>query len=112
MDGRGLRDEGIDRVEACGPIWSGQAWDEVQRQRARYELPAEFTGEDLLNMVCARVGVPHHPNAKGAFIMRCVRAGLLVDTGRTVSLRNPSARARRGVVYRWAALLPTQVELL
>lgn len=60
------------------------------------------TGETI-RLACLENGVhPHHPNAWGAVIARCVRAGLLEETGHFPRMRAPSAHSRRNPEYRRA----------
>jgi hypothetical protein len=57
------------------------------------------TGESI-RLACLDAGIaPHHPNAWGAAINRCVRAGLLTETGRFPRMKSPSSRARRNPEY-------------
>jgi hypothetical protein len=61
----------------------------------------EATGEELKARLVPLIGEPHHVNAWGALINSAARAGLLLDTGRTVKCRLPVSHARRTVVWRW-----------
>lgn len=60
------------------------------------------TGESI-RLECLAQGIlPHHPNAWGAAISRCVRAGLLLETGRFPRMRSASSHSRRNPEYRRA----------
>lgn len=58
------------------------------------------TGESI-RLACLEHGiVPHHHNAWGAAISRCVRAGLLTETGRFLRMKSRTSHARRNPEYR------------
>lgn len=58
------------------------------------------TGESI-RLACHEVGIsPRHHNAWGAVISRCVRAGLLEETGRFPRMQSRSSHARRNPEYR------------
>lgn len=57
------------------------------------------TGETI-RLGCLEHGIaPHHHNAWGAVISRCVRAGLLTETGRFPRMKSASSHARRNPEY-------------
>lgn len=57
------------------------------------------TGETIRLGCLERGIVPHHHNAWGAAVSRCVRAGLLSETGRFPRMKSPSSHARRNPEY-------------
>lgn len=60
------------------------------------------TGESI-RLACQAQGIhPHHPNAWGAAIRRCLCAGLLEETGRFPRMRSASSHNRRNPEYRRA----------
>jgi hypothetical protein len=57
------------------------------------------TGESIRLACIAQGIVPHHHNAWGGVISRCVRAGLLTETGRFPRMKSLSSHARRNPEY-------------
>ena len=110
--GKQLRDEGIESVAAHNKRWRDGALHIANLSSTRREVPSEFTGEDLLNLICDKIGPPGHPNAKGAVIMALVRGKVIEDTGRTAHMRNATAHSRRNPLYRWVPRIPWQLDLL
>lgn len=93
--GEWFRDEGIRRVTENGSVaWHRHFSDALAALRG-----LEVTAEDI-RPLCG--DPPNHPNAFGAAMHGAVRAGVLLDTGRTVAARRPEAHVRGGglKVYR------------
>jgi hypothetical protein len=111
-DGEALRDAALSQVQDNAEPWSDRAWALANKHVTRYLVPPQFTGEDLYSQIVCIIGPPHHSNAAGAFIMRCVRGKLIESTGVWVKMRNPRSHARKTPLYRWVPRLPTQVEML
>lgn len=82
-------------LENAGPDFGDQVQYIAERERGQL-----VTGEDI-RLYCEAAGVvPHHHNAWGAAIMRLVRRGTLVDTGRTRNMRSKKSHARKTTLYR------------
>jgi hypothetical protein len=95
-ESRRRRDEGMERV-------SYNAGDFTARVRGyvvRLPFDCELTGEDIRRGCEAHGILPHHSNAWGAAINSCVRAGLIVRTGRTTTMKRKTSNARRNPIYR------------
>lgn len=92
LEGRRLRDEGVERVElAEGEDWKDAARGWLARRAAR---PGEFNADDLR----AAVGSPERPNAMGAVFLWAVRQGLVRMVGMR-QRRAANAHAQRIAVY-------------
>ncbi len=95
-----LRDEGLLTVYQKAKPWSDTAFKALLDLRSGNDL-STFTGEDLRLRIAKKIGNPHHPNAWGALIMKAVKRGIIINTGKYVSMRKPSSHARRNPVYAW-----------
>lgn len=92
-----LADHFMDKVLSCAPEDFG---DNVVRYVASIPLGTLCTGESI-RLGCLEQGIaPHHHNAWGAVINRCIRAGLLTETGRFLRMKSRSSHARRNPEYR------------
>lgn len=71
---------------------------------ARYavsRLPSGlYTGEAIRLEIEARGICPHHHNAWGALISKCVKDGMLKPTGRYLPMRTRKSHARKTPEYR------------
>jgi hypothetical protein len=91
-----LRDEAIKRVSRDD--WMSVAMAAFRNHASK--LPAEFTGEDIRNLVAPIAGPPHHHNAWGAFTMTLVRKHLIEATGGVAKMKATTSHARRTFLYR------------
>ena len=92
----GLRDQALQQVAQR----SGRWWQDAIR--AVQALPAGFegTGEDI-RLELERQGLrPHHHNAWGSMVRRCMQLGLLKKTGKRRAMKTPKSHARPTDVYR------------
>ena len=60
----------------------------------------QVTGEDIRFIAESMNIHPEHHNAWGASINAVLQKGLIVDTGKHTSLKDPSSHARRTPVYK------------
>lgn len=87
LEGRRLRDEGVERVElAEGEDWKDAARGWLARRAAQ---PGEFNADDLR----AAVGSPERPNAMGAVFLWAVRQGAGADGGHAPAQSGERSRA-------------------
>lgn len=96
------RDEALSLVASHSPNWIELAMIEM-RELSRdpaieRDYPQGFTMTNLRQWLVPIIGQPNHCNAWGAFGMKCLRAGLLIDTGR---ISRGGAKARKQPVYVW-----------
>ena len=90
------RDEALDRVSTNSGDWWVKAINAVQA------LPSGFEGaaEDI-RLVLQRDGLnPHHHNAWGAMIKRCIALKLLKPTGKRRPMKTRKSHGRPTDVYR------------
>lgn len=100
--GKELRDAGIAQVEANNLEWKDRALNMVRKMRNSAWQGEKVTGEEIKWLLRGwGLEEPTSQNAWGGLIFRCVHAGLLVDTGRSVHMKNPSARSRRNPVWKF-----------
>lgn len=91
-----LADHFMNQVISNAP---GDFGDNVIRYVTSLPRGALCTGESI-RLACLELGItPHHHNAWGAVISRCIRAGLLTETGRFPRMRSRSSHARRNPEY-------------
>ena len=91
-EGRRLRDEGIERVEA-------QAFSGAVAGVVRGLGGMHVTGEDIRRICTDRGVTPHHSNAWGGVISGLVRAGQLRATGEYRQMADVRSHARETKVY-------------
>tara|TARA_R110000824_G_scaffold106438_3_gene251503 strand:+ start:5606 stop:5983 length:378 start_codon:yes stop_codon:yes gene_type:complete len=108
---KSLRDEGLLTVYQNAKPWFDAAFKALLEMRSDPCLPT-FTGEDLRLQIRKKIGNPHHHNAWGALIMKAVRRGVIINTGKYVSMTAPSSHARRNPVYAWNKLVNHNSPLL
>lgn len=91
-----LADQGLAQVLDNAP---GDFSESVFRHVLCLPQGQVCTGESI-RFACLLKGIrPHHPNAWGAAIRRCLEAGLLTETGRFPRMRSQSSHARRNPEY-------------
>lgn len=97
MDGKQLKQEGIERVLSSNLSWA---------QKATAMLPSlilgkeEITGEEIrFGLLELGLPEPSKPNAWGAITNRAVRAGLLLDSGRVSYMTDETSHGRRTPVW-------------
>lgn len=97
------RDAALAQVESNSDDWTALAMIEM-RELSRdssilRDYPNGFTMTNVRQWLVPLLGQPHHHNCLGALAMKCIRAGLLHDTGR---ISRTGAHARKQSVYRFA----------
>lgn len=96
------RDTALIQVETNSDDWLSLAMIEMRElahdQTILRDYPQGFTNTNIRFWLTPLIGNPSHPNAWGAFIMKCIRAGLLLDTGK---ISRTGAHARKQPVYRF-----------
>lgn len=91
-----LADQFMDQVLSNAPE---DFADNVVRYVVSIPQGTLCTGESI-RLDCLERGItPHHHNAWGAAISRCVRAGLLSETGRFPRMKSRSSHSRRNPEY-------------
>jgi hypothetical protein len=93
----GLRDQGLAQVEINAGRWFG-----VAMQAILDDLPPDWTGtgEDLRLRLSPIVGQPHHHNTWGSLVMRALKNGLLVKTGKFTHMATKRSHKRMTQVLR------------
>lgn len=102
MQARSERDKAIQKVSLNNPNFMDMALYAFPGMKERTAPGEEFTGEDISHRLFIMGIVPSHPNALGALIMQAVKRGLIVGTGKYVSMKSVKSHARKTQLYRWA----------
>ena len=92
MNGRELRDEGMEHASRGQDTWQALAWNELVRQARTGERISAATVTDV-------VGLPGRRNVIGALFNKARRAGLIVECGYEQATR-ASRHASRQLVWR------------
>lgn len=94
--GQQLRDQALSQVTSnAGSAWMDMAANLIQSQLAGREVLAED-----FRLLCEQQGVvPHHHNAWGGLTRCLVRRGVLQDTGRLGSSKDPRSHSRRQPIW-------------
>lgn len=88
------RDQALDQVAENAGDFMTEAFEFIRKLQ-----PGEYTGEDI-RLTCQHWGIePHHHNAWGALIVKCIKAGVLRNTGRREHMKSPKSHARKTDVY-------------
>jgi len=106
-----LRDKGLLTVYQNAKPWFDAAFKALLEMRSDPCLPT-FTGEDLRLQIERKIGNPHHPNAWGALIMKAVRRGVIINTGKYVPMKTPRSHGCKKPVYTWNKLVNHNSPLL
>lgn len=96
------RDKAIEKVSLNNDSFMERALKMISHLRAQMHLmDREFTGEDIREHLISWKIEPAHSNAYGALIMTAVKRGLIVGTGKYVSMKSAKSHARKTQLYRW-----------
>ena len=61
--------------------------------------PGEYTGEDFTRACQSNGVIPHRSNAFGALILKAIRRGMIIKTGRIGSMKRVSSHAHNTPIY-------------
>ena len=99
------RDKGIAKVSLNNDGFMSRALNQLGEWKSNWILhggDSNFTGEDIRIWLGAVDIIPAHSNALGALTMQAIRRGIIVPTGRYISMKSRSSHARKTAVYKWA----------
>lgn len=96
------RDEALSIVASHSPDWIELAMIEM-RELSRdpaieRDYPNGWNFQNVRRWLVPLLGHPAHANSWGALAMKCVKAGLIHDTG---AFSRTGAHARKQTVYLW-----------
>lgn len=89
------RDKGILKVAKNSRNWSKRAIDLVCGYPDN-----TCTGESLRLWLTTRIGEPHHFNVMGAFVMNCIKKGVLIPLDSYENRKTKQSHASKTMIYR------------
>lgn len=70
----------------------------ARQSKYHTDYPQGFTNSHVRAWLVPLIGQPNHHNCWGSFIMKCIKAGIIEDTG---TISRLGANARKQSVYRF-----------